>query len=219
MYWVRYPPADMLAQHALEWENGSIPIGPIAGPMNGITLYTAVADPRSFFLQQSLKTPPPIYPAALASKSPLETLDSSHTACGALPPRPLKNRNARICCFEVANPQTVLNTRYTIFADCRITTRPYISDSGARTKGPSAYASRKIDMTRYRSMPEVMVKSLAIWSRAGATIVDETGEMKVKQETSTVADHFRLALQFRGFVGSEGEDQVTWILSLDLVNI
>lgn len=68
-------------------------------------------------------------------------------------------------------------------------------------------------------MPEVMLKSLAIWSRAGATIVDETGEMKVKQETSTVADHFRFRVQFRGFVGSEGEDQVTWILSLDLVNI
>jgi hypothetical protein len=108
----------------------------------------------------------------------------------------------------VANPQTVLNTRYTILADCRTTTRPYISDSGARIKGPSAYASRKIDMTRYCSIPEVMLKSLAIWSRAGATIVEDTGEMKVKHETSSVADHFRLRLQLRGFVGSVGDDQV-----------
>lgn len=44
---------------------------------------------------------------------------------------------------------------------------------------------------------------------AGATIEDDTGEMKVKQETMTVAAHFFLRVQFLGFSGSSGPSQVT----------
>jgi hypothetical protein len=46
-------------------------------------------------------------------------------------------------------------------------------------------------------------------SRAGVTMVDEKGEIKVKQETRIVAVHFRLADQFRGFSTSYGPSQVT----------
>lgn len=41
------------------------------------------------------------------------------------------------------------------------------------------------------------------------TIVDEKGEIKVKQETRMVAVHFRLADQLRGFSMSYGPSQVT----------
>lgn len=46
---------------------------------------------------------------------------------------------------------------------------------------------------------------------AGATIDDETGEMNVKDDTTTVAAHFRFRDQFLGFSGSSGPSQVTFI--------
>lgn len=45
---------------------------------------------------------------------------------------------------------------------------------------------------------------------AGATIDDETGEMKVKRETVMTAAHFFLSGQFLGFSGSSGPSQVTY---------
>lgn len=47
--------------------------------------------------------------------------------------------------------------------------------------------------------------------RAGATMVEETGDMNVKQETSRVAAHFLERLQLSGFLGSFGPDQVTYV--------
>ena len=46
-------------------------------------------------------------------------------------------------------------------------------------------------------------------SSAGATIVEDTGEMKVKHDTRNVAVHFFVWLQLRGLEGSSGPDQVT----------
>jgi hypothetical protein len=54
-----------------------------------------------------------------------------------------------------------------------------------------------------------MCRSAASWAPAGATIVEDTGEMKVKAETMTVAAHLRRTLQFRGFAGSSGPSQST----------
>ena len=47
-----------------------------------------------------------------------------------------------------------------------------------------------------------MPNSSDIEVRAGATIDDETGEMRVKKDTTIVAAHFRLKVQFLGFAGS-----------------
>lgn len=47
-------------------------------------------------------------------------------------------------------------------------------------------------------------------SSAGATIVDESGEIKVKDETKIVAVHLRNRCQLRGLEGSSGPDQVTY---------
>lgn len=58
-------------------------------------------------------------------------------------------------------------------------------------------------------MELVMPKSALTRSRAGAIMVEETGEMNVKQDTMMVAVHLRATDQFRGFVGSDGDDQVT----------
>lgn len=55
-----------------------------------------------------------------------------------------------------------------------------------------------------------MLNSLARTGRAGANMVEETGEMNVKQETKTVAVHFFDFGQFFGFEGSFGESHVTW---------
>jgi hypothetical protein len=40
---------------------------------------------------------------------------------------------------------------------------------------------------------------------------DDTGEMKVKEETISVAAHFFRSVQFFGFSGSSGLSHVTWI--------
>ena len=47
-----------------------------------------------------------------------------------------------------------------------------------------------------------MSNSFDMASRAGATIEEETGEMKVKDDTINVAAHFWPAVQFLGFFGS-----------------
>jgi hypothetical protein len=56
-----------------------------------------------------------------------------------------------------------------------------------------------------------MLNSAAIADRAGATIEDETGEMNVKDDTTIVAAHFLLKLQFFGFSGSLGPCHETYI--------
>lgn len=76
--------------------------------------------------------------------------------------------------------------------------------------GPSAYASRKMDMSRYCSMSDLIPNSCAMVGSAGATMVDDTGEMNVKHETKSVETHFLDRLQLRGFDGSSGPDQVTY---------
>lgn len=50
--------------------------------------------------------------------------------------------------------------------------------------------------------------------KAGVTIVEEKGEMKVKRETRMVVVHFWRLDQFRGLEGSEGLSQVTWGVEL-----
>lgn len=59
-------------------------------------------------------------------------------------------------------------------------------------------------------MLDVIPNSVAMVDKAGATIVEETGEMKVKHETNSVDTHFLGRLQLRGFAGSFGPDQVTY---------
>ena len=55
-----------------------------------------------------------------------------------------------------------------------------------------------------------MANSSEIAAMAGATIEEDTGEMKVNEDTTKVASHFRFRVQFLGFSGSSGPSQVTW---------
>lgn len=50
--------------------------------------------------------------------------------------------------------------------------------------------------------------------KAGATIVEDTGEIKVKQDTKSVEIHFLGRLQLRGLDGSSGPDHVTYSASI-----
>ena len=54
-----------------------------------------------------------------------------------------------------------------------------------------------------------MLKSDEILTRAGATMDEETGEMKVNDEMTSVAAHLERSFQFLGFCGSSGPSQVT----------
>jgi hypothetical protein len=117
---------------------------------------------------------------------------------------------ASIISLFVDHPATVLNTKKTTLALCKTITLPYISDSGASTNGPIAYARRKMDMKKYDSISERAFRSSARTGRAGASIVLATGEMNVKQDTKNVAVHLRLRGQFLGFAGSVSESQVTY---------
>lgn len=67
----------------------------------------------------------------------------------------------------------------------------------------------KIDSTSCCSTSFVILNSEAIELIAGATIDDDTGEMKVKDETTNVAAHLCPFVQFLGFSGSSGPFQVT----------
>lgn len=65
------------------------------------------------------------------------------------------------------------------------------------------------DNTSCCSTSFVIFKSLAIEDIAGATMEEETGEMKVKDETTKVAPHLRFFDQFLGYFGSSGPSHVT----------
>lgn len=67
-----------------------------------------------------------------------------------------------------------------------------------------------MDITRACSKPLVMLNSVAIVSRAGATIVEASGEMKVKQATIKVAVQRLCRGQFKGFSGSSSPIQATF---------
>ena len=56
----------------------------------------------------------------------------------------------------------------------------------------------------------MILNSLAILVKAGATIDDETGEMNVKDDTTIVAAHFFFIVQFFGFSGSLVPFHVTY---------
>lgn len=66
-------------------------------------------------------------------------------------------------------------------------------------------------MTNIFSMEEVIPYSSAIALRPGATIVEDTGEMNVNEETIRVAAHFLERVQLRGFAGSSGLSHVTLV--------
>ena len=66
-----------------------------------------------------------------------------------------------------------------------------------------------MDSTICDSTSFVMLKSFAMADIAGATMEEETGEMKVKEETTIVAAHLCLVDQFLGFWGSSGPSHVT----------
>lgn len=57
-------------------------------------------------------------------------------------------------------------------------------------------------MTNACSSSDSMSNSSPMTSREGAIMVEETGEMKVKHDTSSVAAHFLPLVQLRGFIGS-----------------
>lgn len=84
-----------------------------------------------------------------------------------------------------------------------------ISERGPRKSGPTAYARTKMERMRDCSTELVMLSWAAMAGRAGATMEEETGEMKVKEETISVAAHFLPLVQFLGFSGSSGPSQVT----------
>ena len=60
------------------------------------------------------------------------------------------------------------------------------------------------------TLPALIPNSSAMVPSAGATIDDDTGEMKVRADTSSVAAHFLRVGQFLGFSGSSGLFHVTF---------
>lgn len=59
------------------------------------------------------------------------------------------------------------------------------------------------------SISELTPRSSPILFKAGATMDDDTGDMKVKDDTIRVAAHFFLYVQFLGFSGSSASSHVT----------
>jgi hypothetical protein len=67
---------------------------------------------------------------------------------------------------------------------CRTMTRPYISEAGPRKSGPMAYAKTKIESINDASTSLVTPNCLEMVERAGATMDEDTGEIRVKEETN-----------------------------------
>lgn len=118
------------------------------------------------------------------------------TANDALPPRPAMKRNATIRPALFANPHPMLNARKSKLATCKTGIRPYTSEQGARMRGPMAKARTNTDRIIDCTKGSETCRSRAMTPSAGATIDEVTGEMKAKEETTRVANHFSLFGQF-----------------------
>ena len=62
-------------------------------------------------------------------------------------------------------------------------TLPYISERGPRNSGPTAYARTNMESVRDKTISFVIPNSWLIAPSAGATIDEDTGDMKVKEDT------------------------------------
>jgi len=98
----------------------------------------------------------------------------------------------------------MVKMRKTKVDKCMITIRPYISDSGAKKRGPMAKPNRNMDTVMLAIVVLVAPNSLLYTSAAGATILDAKGVMKVYIDVIKVSFHFRLLGKFLGFSGSSG---------------
>ena len=119
------------------------------------------------------------------------------------------NRATIICAFVVATAQTTVQITNHTFEICMTITRPYISDSGPRNRGPKVYPSTKTDMERSLVMPPLILSVAAIAGSAGEIIVEDINVTSKKQETRNVEKILFLKRQFLGFVGSAASCQVT----------
>lgn len=111
------------------------------------------------------------------------------TAVGALAPKPLMRRNMINCVVERLKPQAMLKTKYSKLLACRIAMRPYISESGARKRGPTAQASTKVERQSWVLTSSWISKSLAIAGKHGAMIEEETDATSENAETAKVPNH------------------------------
>jgi hypothetical protein len=102
-----------------------------------------------------------------------------------------------------------LKKRYSKLLVCKTMTLPYISDKGPRKRGPIAYARTKMESVNEETTSLVIPNSLSMALSAGATMEEETGEMKVKEDTTRVAAHFLPILQFLGLSGSYENPRVS----------
>jgi hypothetical protein len=81
---------------------------------------------------------------------------------------------------------------------CNTITRPYTSDKGPVTNGPTAKARRNTERANWETTSSVISRSLDTSGKAGAIMDDDTGVMKAKSETTAAAAHLRRVAQFFG---------------------
>lgn len=117
----------------------------------------------------------------------------------ALPKRPDMNLKTKRVVFELAAPQPVLKIKYMRFQVWTTRTRPYISDNGLAISGPKAKPNMKMETTIVCSALTVIERSWTMIGRPGATMVEESGLMRTKEDMANTAFHFLTRGHFLGF--------------------
>lgn len=98
-------------------------------------------------------------------------------ALGAKAHTRLKTRNAA---FDMCKTYNTVSMKDLISRDSQRTHfRPYISDKGPNSSGPSAYARRNIVRVMFRIVILLILSLSWICGKAGAIIELDTGEMNV----------------------------------------
>jgi hypothetical protein len=88
------------------------------------------------------------------------------------------------------------------FAEMRTRFRPYISESGERNNGPTAYPSRNILTGIDPRVMSLTPKSFSKAAREGARMDEANGVMKVMADNRRVMSHLRLREKLSGILGS-----------------
>lgn len=129
------------------------------------------------------------------------------------PPIPDKKRKTMSEPMFGANAQPICQMTKKQLAPVSTMRRPYISESGERSIGPTAYPRTKTETAKAAKISESLPKSMLMKPTPGANIEEASGEMKVMMEMRMRRENFFDCVKLSGMSGSSCPSQPTTLSS------
>ena len=148
-------------------------------------------------------------PAPRLSCARRSEMEAPPNVTGQTPKQPAKNRNTINCSMLLATAHAMVKMMKNTLQTTYTGYRPYISDKGEMTKGPTAKPRMYIETTSSAIVVALVRNSRRTSGTPGANMLDASGVRKVRTMTSAALVIFAFDVQFIGFEESSGPSQVT----------